>query len=213
MVNAYLVAYNSLQSVLWAISFALIVNELLGSSYKTVHQNVGPVLRTAQILSLIETVHAACGLVRSSVATNLLQWVARTHVLVMVVYYIPEVQEHVAVSVMYTAWSLAEIVRYPWYACSTAGVCPDWLTWLRYTAFIPLYPIGTLGEIVLVYLALPIVMERSLYSFTMPNSVNFGFDYYTFLIGCLWIYPFGWWSLYSYMLTSRKRKYGQKKQE
>ena len=35
--------------------------------------------------------------------------------------------------------------RYPWYLCSTLGEPPWWLTWLRYTAFIPLYPAGTLG--------------------------------------------------------------------
>ena len=35
--------------------------------------------------------------------------------------------------------------RYPWYLASTVGKPPAWLTWLRYTMFIPLYPMGIAG--------------------------------------------------------------------
>jgi very-long-chain (3R)-3-hydroxyacyl-CoA dehydratase len=32
---------------------------------------------------------------------------------------------------MLGCWGLGEVIRYPWYALSTAGACPHWLTWLR----------------------------------------------------------------------------------
>ena len=37
--------------------------------------------------------------------------------------------------------------RYPFYALSIAGMCPPVLHWLRYTAFIALYPLGFAGEL------------------------------------------------------------------
>jgi very-long-chain (3R)-3-hydroxyacyl-CoA dehydratase len=45
------------------------------------------------------------------------------------------------------------MVRYPWYAATLMDDCPSWLTWLRYTAFIPLYPIGVIAEMVLLYVS------------------------------------------------------------
>lgn len=51
----------------------------------------------------------------------------------------------------------------------------------RYTAFIPLYPIGVAGEMNAVYDALPFVSDRRLRSVALPNALNFGFDYSLFL--------------------------------
>lgn len=50
-----------------------------------------------------------------------------------------------------------QVIRYPWYAATTAGACPAFLTWLRYTAFIILYPIGVVSEVWLLVQALPSV--------------------------------------------------------
>ena len=36
--------------------------------------------------------------------------------------------------------------RYPFYFLQTIGYCPRWLLWLRYTAWIPLYPLGIITE-------------------------------------------------------------------
>ena len=54
--------------------------------------------------------------------------------------------------VMAGAWTVAELVRYPHYIASQLvaltgrSATPRWLEWLRYSAFIPLYPIGLIGE-------------------------------------------------------------------
>jgi hypothetical protein len=38
--------------------------------------------------------------------------------------------------------------RYPYYLLGQLGVkAPYWLTWLRYSAFIVLYPIGIVAEV------------------------------------------------------------------
>lgn len=52
----------------------------------------------------------------------------------------------------------------------------------RYSAFIPLYPIGMfLGEMPLMYRSLPYLRERHLYSLSLPNSLNFAFHYHIFV--------------------------------
>lgn len=46
-----------------------------------------------------------------------------------------------------------QAIRYPWYAATLLNDCPKWLTWLRYTAFIPLYPAGVVAEMILLYVS------------------------------------------------------------
>ena len=54
---------------------------------------------------------------------------------------------------MAAAWALSEVVRYPHYLATTVASMrkggaevPAWLEWLRYSVFIPLYPIGLAAE-------------------------------------------------------------------
>ena len=51
----------------------------------------------------------------------------------------------------------------------------------RYSAFIPLYPLGVLaGEMPLIWSGLPYIKQRKLHSIDMPNSFNFAFSYHAF---------------------------------
>ncbi|KAG7035426.1 Very-long-chain (3R)-3-hydroxyacyl-CoA dehydratase hpo-8 [Cucurbita argyrosperma subsp. argyrosperma] len=57
------------------------------------------------------------------------------------------VQQLPSVFITFLAWSLSEVIRYSHHALNCLGVSLFWLTYLRYTAFIILYPIGvTIGE-------------------------------------------------------------------
>lgn len=57
------------------------------------------------------------------------------------------------------------------------------LLWLRYSAFIVLYPFGVGSELTMAYLAMPHIKKNKDWTIEMPNKWNFAFDYY---IGC-WI--------------------------
>ncbi len=54
---------------------------------------------------------------------------------------------------------------------------PYWLTWLRFSAFLVLYPMGVASEMALVRLAYPAISEQRIFCFDMPNRLNFGLDY------------------------------------
>ncbi|KAG7671733.1 hypothetical protein Ndes2526B_g07369 [Nannochloris sp. 'desiccata'] len=181
--KSYLLIYNVLQSVGWAVAFFQVIAGIkqagsLTGAYATAGETVG----FFQFLAVLEILHAAIGIVGGSPVTSLMQWGGRSNVLFAVVKSVPEVQATPAVGAMLLVWALSEVVRYPWYAAVTAGVCPQWLTWLRYTAFIALYPVGVVGEMHAVYLALPYIGARKLHSVTLPNSLNFAFDYRVFMI-------------------------------
>ena len=133
-----------------------------------------------------------------------MQWAGRTHVLMAVTHAIPELHSNPAVGVLFLAWAITEVIRYPTYALSED--CPRWLTWLRYNIFIPMYPIGFLSEMKLMFDGLSIMRTEQLYTVTMPNIYNFAFDYPTFIVGLLLAYPLFGYSLYVYMLAQRKKK-------
>ena len=64
------------------------------------------------------------------------------------------------------------------------------LVWARYSAFLPLYPLGVAGELTMVWLALPTIRRDRPWSLAMPNAINFGFDYYIIcIILCLVYVP------------------------
>ena len=56
---------------------------------------------------------------------------------------------------MVLSWSLTEVIRYEFYACSLLGAEPQLLLWLRYTTFYVLYPTGASSEAFLIYSTLP----------------------------------------------------------
>ncbi|MDA9081618.1 protein tyrosine phosphatase-like domain-containing protein, partial [Candidatus Dependentiae bacterium] len=92
----------------------------------------------------------------------LMQWAGRTHVLIAVTHAIPQLQTTTAAGILIVAWALTEVIRYPSYALSQS--CPGWLNWLRYTMFIPLYPIGAASEMKLMYDGIPTMTAKKMYS-------------------------------------------------
>eukprot|EP00249_Psilotum_nudum_P006937 c2016_g1_i2 orf=711-1202(+) len=144
------------------------------------------------------------GLVPSGILPSLLQWGGRYHWIVAIVYRIKEVQRLPSVFITLAAWSLSEVVRYPQYALNALEICPQWLTWLRYTAFILLYPLGALpGEVLLLYKALPYIKEKNLYGCIFEKLP---FTYYSVVVVILSLYPFLWFGLYLYMFKQRRYK-------
>ena len=59
-------------------------------------------------------------------------------------------------------WSIAEVIRYSFYLLKEFGIEIRLLTWLRYSAFIVLYPFGVAGELLTIWSALPVIKKRKL---------------------------------------------------
>lgn len=115
-----------------------------------------------------------------------------------------------SVETLLMAWSLSEIIRYSFYALKERsqrdGVPVPYLsTWMRYSAFIVLYPLGVASELACVVLALPLIKESQLWTITMPNRFNFAFDYHLVCLLIVVGYLPGLPLLYNHMLQQRKK--------
>jgi very-long-chain (3R)-3-hydroxyacyl-CoA dehydratase len=207
----YLVCYNVVQTLVWSTALVLSVRSIVenGGSLSSVYDDAGWFVRVGQCGALMEVVHAVLGLVRSPVLTTLMQWAGRTHAIMSVIHPIPSLHGTSAAALMFLAWSRTEVIRYPSYALG-ANI-PEWLNWLRYSAFIPLYPIGGSAEIWLMLHALPTIDAEEPYTIAMPNTANFAFHYPTFLKGLIAVYPVLMLKLYLYVFVQRGKKLGAAK--
>ncbi|KAJ8439915.1 hypothetical protein Cgig2_003981 [Carnegiea gigantea] len=159
-----------------------------------------------------------------------MQWGGRTHYLLAIVQKIDEVlsfssllpwllpknlrlvlkslqvQESPSIFATFVSWSICDFIRYSHYAMNCIGYCPHWSTFIRYTAFIPLYPLGAAGEVWLMYHALPYIREKDLYG---DFFSYFPLSYYTFIQILLLCYPLCWGKLYVHLLKQRQSKLGK----
>ena len=83
------------------------------------------------------------------------------------------------------------------------------LKWLRYSAFVVLYPLGFLSEVLVCLEGLPLIEARGDFSFRMPNAHNLPLDFPTTFKGYMVLaYALGAPSLFMYMLKQRRRQLG-----
>ncbi|KAG2439131.1 hypothetical protein HXX76_004498 [Chlamydomonas incerta] len=207
--TAYLALYNAAQACGWAaILVVLAIGVAQRETPEQLYDRAAPLTKLVQGAALLDTLHAAVGLVPSSPALSLMFWVGRGNALFAITEPIAALHSSWWAVVMLGAWAAAEVIRYPWYAATTLGACPGWLTWLRYTMFIPLFPVGTIAEMALMWTSLPELQSRRLYSLALPNPYNWAFDYHRFIQIVLLLYPLLWWQLYSSLLRARAKKLG-----
>ena len=122
--------------------------------------------------------------------------------------YIPQSQTSPGLTIVLFAWCLVEIVRYPFYAFNLINIKVEILTWLRYSLFIILYPIGALGEMWCYFDALPFLATSKALRIEMPNAYNFTFSPYMVTIIILLAYFPLMPPMYFHMLAQRKKVLG-----
>jgi len=84
------------------------------------------------------------------------------------------------------------------------------LTWLRYTIWIPLYPMGILCEGIIVLRNIPYIDETKRFTVEMPNQWNITFDMVLFLkIYLLLLILPGSYLVMSHMAKLRSKKLGK----
>ncbi|CDF36729.1 enoyl-CoA hydratase [Chondrus crispus] len=188
----------------WSIVLLRLLRALISS--EPVYPAVRLPLALSQTGAILEVVHALSGLVRASAATTLLQVSSRLMLVWGVLDLVPEVRLAPTVTSMVLAWSLTEIPRYLYFSVAAATTqIPPGLTWLRYSTFIPLYPLGAGSEAATLYAALPYIEAARPLSVYMPNRVNFAFDYYYMCVLVLVNYLPGLPYMFAHMLRQRKK--------
>lgn len=210
-VKIYLVFYNVVLTLGWGVILVLAVQHLTKkNTHIGLYDSVEKPLKIFQSAAILEVLHCAVGIVPSSVVLTAFQVASRLFLTWAVAHSVPQVHDNPGVAGFVLAWSITEVIRYSFYAFSLLDSLPYVLQWCRYTFFFFLYPIGVTGELVTIYSSLGHVSKSGLYSVSMPNRLNFSFDYYIFLIVVMFSYIPIFPQLYFHMIRQRKKVIGGK---
>ncbi|XP_011021846.1 PREDICTED: very-long-chain (3R)-3-hydroxyacyl-CoA dehydratase PASTICCINO 2 [Populus euphratica] len=210
----YLTVYNWAVFLGWSQVLFLAVKTLKDSGHEHVYNAVEKPLQLAQTAAVLEILHGLVGLVRSPITATLPQIGSRLYLTWVILYSFPEIRSHFLVTSLVISWSITEIIRYSFFGVKEVlGFAPSWLTWLRYSTFLLLYPTGISSEVGLVYFTLPYIKGSEKYCLRMPNKWNFSFDNFYAAILVLGIYIPGSLHMYSYMLAQRKKALSKSKRE
>ncbi|KAF1830882.1 PTPLA-domain-containing protein [Decorospora gaudefroyi] len=199
--SLYLTLYNALLLTLWTKILTLTLTNIYQTtnpSTRSIFSATAAPTRWTQTLSLLEILHAANGLINSPVSSTAIQTLTRTIQVWMVWYFFPDTTStSVTYVALVLAWSVADCIRYSYLLLNMYGVAPAWLTWLRYTMFFVLYPVGIGSEWWLLYC----VVE--------PGRRVRGWIPLVFYV-CLMLYFPGAYRMYTYMMKQRKKRIGKK---
>ncbi|CAJ0573303.1 unnamed protein product, partial [Mesorhabditis spiculigera] len=202
----YLLAYNGLQVAGWALILVKTLSGLAeGLSWSQLYTNVECLVQIFQTAAVLEIVHCAIGLVRSPIATTIIQVFSRVSVVWPVLYKVHEARDSIGVPMLLVAWSITEVIRYSFYALNIVKSVPSFLVWCRYTFFIILYPMGASGELFTVVRSLNEVHAKKHFSLEMPNAINWSFSFWWYLVLFALTYIPGFPKMYLHMFGQRKK--------
>ena len=200
--KVYLFLYNSFQWYGW---LAILTDRVFNYDRAELDPIAAGFLYFFQSLAIMEIVHSLFGIVRANIVTTFVQVVSRVQ-LIVIHYYVNDARVSEGMIPMVLAWGLVEVVRYLYLALNMFGISPRILTWLRYTLFYVLYPLGVYGEMKVMYDALPSIYESEMLSVSLPNAWNFSFSFGTYVWTLLYvIYLPGLYVQYTHMMAQRKR--------
>ncbi|KAK0711355.1 tyrosine phosphatase-like protein [Lasiosphaeris hirsuta] len=145
--KAYLVAYNAASAIAWATVLGRIALVLYYRGAPFVPVVVNDFARITQTFALMEALHALTGVVPAPVFTTAMQVASRLMLVWGVSLPFPALNASPWYSSMLGAWATTEVIRYTYFALKQFEAVPGWLHWLRYSAFLVLYPVGISSEV------------------------------------------------------------------
>jgi very-long-chain (3R)-3-hydroxyacyl-CoA dehydratase len=145
--KAYLILYNAASAVAWATILGRVAVVAGWKGAPFVPLVVDNFARITQTFAVMEVLHALTGVVPAPVFTTVMQVASRLFLMWGVCLPFPQLNTNVFYSTMLVAWSLTEVMRYSYFALKQIDAVPAWLHWLRYSAFLVLYPLGISSEV------------------------------------------------------------------
>ncbi|KAM9528091.1 very-long-chain (3R)-3-hydroxyacyl-CoA dehydratase-like [Salvelinus alpinus] len=186
--KGFLFTYNLVQFLGFSWIFVNMTVRLfiLGqdSLYDTFY-TISDVMFFCQILASVEVLNAMFGVVKTAVVPAFIQVVGRNFILFIIFGSLQEMHNKPVVFFVFYLWSAIEIFRYPFYMLGCIDTEWKTITWLRYTVWIPLYPLGVLAEAVAVVQSISVFDQSRLFSIPLPealgSSVSFSCVLYIYL--------------------------------
>ncbi|XP_007558851.1 very-long-chain (3R)-3-hydroxyacyl-CoA dehydratase-like isoform X2 [Poecilia latipinna] len=214
--KGYLFMYNLVQFLGFSWIFVNMTVRLfiLGqdSFYDTFH-TTADMMYFCQMMAVLEVANPLLGLVKTGFFPAMIQVAGRNVILFVVFGCLDEMQNKAVVFFVFYLWSSIEIFRYPFYMLACIGT--DWklLTWLRYSLWIPLYPLGVVAEAVAVIQSLPIFDETRLFSVPLPSALGHSLSFSYTLQLYLVLMFLGLFINFRHLYKQRQRRYRSRKRK
>ncbi|XP_061671707.1 very-long-chain (3R)-3-hydroxyacyl-CoA dehydratase-like [Syngnathoides biaculeatus] len=208
--KGYLFMYNLVQFLGFSWIFVLMTVRLfiLGqdSFYDTFHI-AADVMYFCQMMAVLEVINPLLGLVKTGFFPAMIQVAGRNVILFVVFGCLDEMQTKSVVFFVFYLWSTIEVFRYPFYMLACIGMEWKLLTWLRYSLWILLYPLGVVAEAVAVIQSLSIFDATQLFSLPLPallgHYLSFSYTLQLYLI----LLFLGLFINFQYLYKQRRRHY------
>lgn len=185
---------------------------ILIESMKETYEAVGNPMKFIQLLQFLEVMHPLFGYTKGNSFITLLQVSGRAFILFGMIESEPRMQTKPVVFYLFLVWTMVEVVRYPYYFTQLLDINMPTLTWLRYTIWMPLYPLGFVFEGIIVLRNIPYFEETGKFNVALPNAWNFAFHFPTFMrIYLLMLCIPGMFAMMSHMNGVRYKKLGKPK--
>uniref|UniRef100_A0A665V1Q7 Very-long-chain (3R)-3-hydroxyacyl-CoA dehydratase n=1 Tax=Echeneis naucrates TaxID=173247 RepID=A0A665V1Q7_ECHNA len=214
--KGYLFMYNLVQFLGFSWIFVNMTVRLfiLGqdSFYDTFH-TTADMMYFCQMMAMLEVINPLLGLVKTGFFPAMIQVAGRNVILFVIFGSLEEMQNKPVVFFVFYLWSTIEIFRYPFYML--ACIDTEWklLTWLRYSLWIPLYPLGVIAEAVVVIQSLPIFDQTRLFSLPLPavlgHSLSFSYTLQLYLV----LMFLGLFINFRHLYKQRSRRYRSRKKK
>ncbi|CAG4934822.1 unnamed protein product [Colias eurytheme] len=182
--KVYLIIYNLFQFIGFTYVLSVMGVRYAKLEYDSVpdtYEHVGSAMKFLQLMMFLEVMHPLFGYTKGSPLVAFLQIGGRAFVLFAMIESEPRMQTKPVVFYLFAMWSLIEVVRYPFYIAQLYNKNFYFLTWLRYSMWIPLYPLGILCEAIVILRNLPYFEETGRFTVSLPNEWNFAFHMPSFM--------------------------------
>ncbi|XP_032799343.2 very-long-chain (3R)-3-hydroxyacyl-CoA dehydratase [Daphnia magna] len=208
--KTYLFVYNLWQFLGFTYIFSILVFKYsrIGLDFiPTAYQSVHYPLKFCQLMQALEIFHPLFGYTKGSVMEPTVQVGGRSIILFCLIEAEERIQNKPVIFYLILCWSVIELFRYPYYMTRVYNRDFGIITWLRYTVWIPLYPLGFLCEGIVILRNIPYFEETEKFSVGLPNKWNFSFHFPTLMrMYLLFFFLPAMYTMMSYMSKQRQKK-------
>ncbi|XP_062517413.1 very-long-chain (3R)-3-hydroxyacyl-CoA dehydratase-like [Corticium candelabrum] len=211
-IKCYLAVYNTVQWLIYTTFAVIFIIRLIfygQDSISGTYNATDPLMTIGQGMAFLEILHPVLGFVKTGVVAPLIQVAGRNSVLFLFITPFKEMHTKWTVAFLLFDWALAEFVRYPYYALSSFNAKRKWITWLRYSCWMVLYPIGFVLEGVVGYQSSVYMQQVGFLSLQLPNPLNFTFSLWPFAAMYPFLVAIGGPLMFAHMWRQRRERLGQ----
>ncbi|MEQ2309830.1 Very-long-chain (3R)-3-hydroxyacyl-CoA dehydratase 1 [Ameca splendens] len=133
LITAWLTFYNIAMTAGWLVlAITMMRFYIQKGTHKGLYRSIARTLKFFQTFALVEVVHCAVGIVRTSVIVTGVQVCSRIYMVWFITSSIRQIQNEESVILFLVVWTVTEITRYSYYTFNLLHHLPYFIKWARW---------------------------------------------------------------------------------